>query len=337
MKKKLQTRLGEITVPQKHILHKSRTGFSTSPCLTELLCYMGQELVFETASEAIEKLTFVAIQSKQIERVCHHYGEKIEEYIAKAEVVGITQEQTKSKESTTHYVMVDGGMVLTREEKWKEMKLCRIFQASDNVTISKERNYITRSQYIAHLGDYRAFFEKVEKTTDYLPEKIVIADGAKWIWKWTEETYPEATQILDFYHAKEHLCCFANNYFKDEEQRRKWIDAQCLWLFNDGVKKVIDILNQLQIANGNNAKCRDDLVRYYQANQGRMQYKTYRENGWLIGSGAMEAAHRHVIQERMKLSGQRWTIKGAQQIANLRVMRKSNQWNLVCDLINNAA
>ena len=68
-----------------------------------------------------------------------------------------------------------------------------------------------------------------------------------------------------------------------------------------------------------------------------MQYRTYLEKRYLIGSGAIEAAHRNVIQQRLKRSGQRWSVKGAQQIANLRAFKKSNQWNAVIDLINAAA
>ena len=55
----------------------------------------------------------------------------------------------------------------------------------------------------------------------------------------------------------------------------------------------------------------------------------------LIGSGAIEAAHRDVIQKRLKLSGQRWTIKGAQQIINLRTYKKSNNWKQIKELIIN--
>ena len=68
-------------------------------------------------------------------------------------------------------------------------------------------------------------------------------------------------------------------------------------------------------------------------NQGRMQYKTYREKGLMIGSGPIEAAHRSVLQKRLKLSGQRWTRKGLQAIANLRTLEKSNQWEHMVELV----
>ena len=68
-----------------------------------------------------------------------------------------------------------------------------------------------------------------------------------------------------------------------------------------------------------------------------MYYKTYKDNGYLIGSGAIESAHRNIIQQRLKLSGQRWSIGGAQQIMNLRAFYKSNRWNEVVDIVKNAA
>jgi len=330
--------MGTITVPKAHVLNKEDTGFSSSACFTELLCYMGQELVFEAAAEVVEKLTLVDVQPKQIERICHCYGQKLEDQLwhtDSAEKKNLLC--SSSNQNEPYYVMADGGMVLTREEKWKEMKVCRIFSADDRININKGRNCITQSQYVVHLGDHRSFFNKVEQITDYLPHKIFIADGAKWIWNWVRETYPNSIEILDYFHAKEHLCQFANLFFKDEGEKKKWVDAQCLWLLNDGVEKVLDSLSSLWLPDKQKSKCRDDLVAYYISNQSRMKYKTYRDNGWLIGSGAMEAAHRHVIQQRMKLSGQRWTLAGAQQIANLRALNKSNQWTFLNCLMKNAA
>ena len=82
------------------------------------------------------------------------------------------------------------------------------------------------------------------------------------------------------------------------------------------------------------------LLTYYENNIKRMQYRDYLENGWMIGSGPIpayrtgrESANKTVIQHRMKLSGQRWTIQGAQQVTNLRVAEKSGQWENVKQLI----
>jgi len=84
---------------------------------------------------------------------------------------------------------------------------------------------------------------------------------------------------------------------------------------------------------GNN---RDKLIDYLTNNLDRMDYKRYRKLGaGIIGSGAIESAHKTVVQERLKLSGQRWNKKGAQNVLNLRVAHKSGTWNRVVDLIKN--
>lgn len=172
---------------------------------------------------------------------------------------------------------------------------------------------------------------------DNLPNKISIADGARYIWKWADALYPDATQILDFYHAKEHLSQFAQAVIADEAQRKSWIKQQSYSLLDDGIEKVISQVKKRNVKTHLGRRIKKSLVAYYQTNSCRMLYKTYRHAGLLIGSGAMEAAHRHVIQHRMKLSGQRWPIQGAQKIENLRVTYKNNQWNHIIELTKKAA
>jgi len=88
---------------------------------------------------------------------------------------------------------------------------------------------------------------------------------------------------------------------------------------------------------GDSLEKRQALVTYLENNSSRMTYKTFSEKGYLIGWGAMEAAHRNVIQQRMKRSGQRWTIQGGQQVLNLRTKYLSNQWNSVIKHVRLAA
>ncbi len=84
-------------------------------------------------------------------------------------------------------------------------------------------------------------------------------------------------------------------------------------------------------------KCKEKLLNYFEANAYRMDYPTYDQRGYYIGSGAIESAHRTVIQKRLKLSGQRWTMEGAQRVLNLRVLKMSCKWNVVQEAIRNAA
>lgn len=317
------------------MLYGKSGGFSISSFMQQQMCYIGQQHVFDEASEIFSRFLGIAVSDKQIERVCHYYGEKLEE--KQQQSIALGENEGKPNDRQSYYAMLDGGMVLTREEKWKEMKLARIFDKRQRTFISKERGYIGSSTYVAHLGGHKNFLQKVEYHLDTKGDLIFIADGAPWIWKWVEAMYPESTQILDFYHAKQHLCGWAEVAIKDPKKRWKWIDVQTLRLLDNGVETVTKKIRKMSAFSSEARQCKKALIEYYATHRNRMQYKTYRENGLLIGSGPIEAAHRHVIQQRLKLSGQRWTIKGAQQVANLRVSFKSNTWEEVVQLTKLAA
>jgi hypothetical protein len=295
-------------------------------------------VVFREGEETLRLLKGLNISAKQIERVCHHYGQQIEEQEQQRVEKGEDHIYPEKDRNDLHYAMMDGAMYFTREDQWKEAKIGRVFKGSDNVKESKNRGIITSSIYVSHLGSSKEFFPKLEYYLNGLSSLVIIADGAKWIWNWANTYYPEATQILDFYHAKEHLCEFAINYFSDNDQRTKWIDLHCENFLKDNVNLVIESIKKLPISsNKKTEQQRQNLIGYYEKNEKRMKYGTYCETGLLIGSGAIEAAHRNVLQQRMKLSGQRWTNKGFQQISNLRVAYKSDMSVKIKELIKNAA
>ena len=135
--------------------------------------------------------------------------------------------------------MVDGGMILIREQSWKELKVGRVFPAEAVFAENEGRNSISSSSYTAHLGSREMFFDKLCCTTDALPKLVWIVDGARWIWNWVADHYPEAVQILDYYHCKEKLCLFAQHAFKEETGRKQWIEEQEELLFADQVEIVI--------------------------------------------------------------------------------------------------
>ena len=299
---------------------------------------MGQQKVFVEAEETLEMLKGLKINAKQIERVCHHYGDLIEQQDAEMINSQVFREYEGTQGNQLHYAMIDGAMYLTKEEQWKEAKLGRIFNTNENVNVSKNRSIISNSTYVSHLGGIKDFFPKLEYHLDGLKSVVIIADGAKWIWNWADDFYPEATQILDFYHAKEHLCEFAVNYFKESMSRSEWIDEQCRTMLEEDTQKVIEVLKDLPMSPTKKIEQqKKKLINYYQKNRKRMRYSAYIKKGLLIGSGAIESAHRNVLQQRMKLSGQHWTKKGFQQISNLRVVYKSNNSNRIRQLVKNAA
>jgi len=126
--------------------------------------------------------------------------------------------------------MTDGSMVLTREDGWGEVKLGRIFQESECMEVGEQRGWIRNSMYEAYLGSSKTFTRRFEQKLDPylgLGEKLIfIIDGAIWIRNWITDAYPLATQILDWYHACEHLGDFAKEYFIEDTKKKKWIERQ---------------------------------------------------------------------------------------------------------------
>ena len=291
--------------------------------------------MFEDAEELLLSTMGIKMSAKQIQRVSESYGAEIEnkeQALIKSEA-GLSA--PKNEELT--YIMPDGSMLYTREEGWKEIKVGRVFQQKDIVQLQEDRQQITHSLYVCHLGEHKDFLGKMEHYIERYRKKICVADGAKWIWNWAEDTYPDMIQILDFYHALEKLCEYAGWQYADEKQKTKWIERQKCLLLEDKVDKVITVVEQQEPTTAEAEKAWNNLLTYYKNNRNRMRYGTYRAKGYLIGSGAIESAHRNVVQQRMKLSGQRWSMQGAQQIVNLRAYKKSNRWNEVTDLIKQAA
>ena len=300
---------------------------------------LGQSEVFEDGEQLLERLLRISISAKQIQRVSEHYGSEIEakqaEYAKDNKEVPVLP--LKKKEEPV-YMMLDGGMVFTRDgDGWKEMKVGRIFNGSACVAIQPERNKIMQSMYVCHFGGHKEFLEKWEAYTEPYKHKVFIADGAVWIWNWVADCYPDAVQILDFFHAVEKIGTYAAAQYIDVQERSQWLNQQKIRLRNNEADKIIEELTVTIARNNESDKVRLDAIRYYENNLSRMQYKTYLEKGYLIGSGAIESAHRNVVQQRLKLSGQRWNIKGAQQIANLRAWNKSNMWKGLIGLIKKAA
>lgn len=319
-----------------HPLAEVRKEFGISQRLQEMMCKVGQGQVFEEGEQLFLEMMGLSVSARQLQRVSEYYGKKIGEQEDRQIQQGQKMATIAGRKEPV-YMMMDGSLVFTREEGWKEMKTGRIFAAKDVVDIQPKRSTITRSLYVCHLGDHKNFTRKMEAYCDEYDHKICVADGAPWIWNWVG-AYSETVQILDFYHAVKKLALCAQWHFPIQEERKQWLEKQKQRLLNNEVDGVISTVEQLPTHRNKEAKkAKEDVMRYYRTNLQRMQYKTYLDKGYLIGSGPIESAHRHVIQHRLKLSGQRWSKPGAQYIADLRAYQKSDRWSDVIDYIKKAA
>lgn len=304
--------------------------------MQELFLHAGVGEVYSKCEQVLHTFLRIQVSGMQVYRVTDCYGKMLEEQICWQS--GPERKPLPLRADEVLYAQVDGTMLLTRTDGWKEVKQGRVFRGSDCMRASEERGWIKQSHYEAYVGESKVFTGRFERELDSygsLQERLVfISDGAPWIGKWIADAYPEALHILDWYHAVEPLGTFAQVCFADTQQKEQWMESQKTLLWEGEVAKVIENMGGLTLLHAEAEESRKEVMRYYKANQHHMDYKRYRHIGaGLIGSGAIEAAHRSLIHKRMKLSGQRWTIPGAQHLLNLRCAHMSGHWNTVVQLI----
>jgi hypothetical protein len=298
--------------------------------MQELMTYAGHLDCYGKSNEVLSCFLSVNVSTTQVYRVTNRVSEGLkEEEKANRLLPPVSREEVL-------YVGVEGSMISTREEGWKEVRLARLFKSSDCLNPNTASSYLTQSQYVAHMGSSREFCRKAEEVIDAygtLKERpVFLTDGATWIKNWIEDSYSGSVAILDYYHACEHLHSFAESSFKDLELREKWFREQKELLYDSQVEQVIE---NIRLTVSSKAE-KEKLVNNCQSNIDRMDYRKYRTIGCgIIGSGSIESAHRTVIQKRMKLSGQHRSKTGSKNKLRLRVFSMNKEWHKVIDRIKN--
>jgi hypothetical protein len=162
---------------------------------------------------------------------------------------------------------------------------------------------------------------------DLCPELIFLGDGAVWIWNLVSRYYPNAIQIVDWYHAEEHLERVAALAFADPEKRARWLEAVTQALWEGQVEQVICACQALTNACPEAGKA----AHYFYTNAERMRYDRFRAAGYMIGSGSVESGCKQIVTQRLKLPGAQWTVAGAVKTAKARAAWLSDQWQALCD------
>jgi hypothetical protein len=161
----------------------------------------------------------------------------------------------------------------------------------------------------------------------HIRQLIILGDGAAWIWNLATQHFPEATQIVDLYHAREHLHDLARLLeFMLGDRRQDWLAARLDELDNGDIAAICAAARTFPLT-GSKAGELDTALGYFEHNACRMRYAHFRELGMFVGSGAVEAGCKAIAAQRCKLSGMRWSLAGAYGILTLRCLQASDRWN----------
>ena len=187
------------------------------------------------------------------------------------------------------------------------------------------------SSYLATLAAAPAFgilmaAEARRRGAGHIRQLTILGDGAAWIWNLAAQHFPAATQIVDLFHAREHVHDLANLAGRLlAGHRDQWLADRIAELDAGDIPAILAAGRDLKFR-GSLAGERDKALHYFEVNAHRMHYAWYRSLGLFTGSGVVEAGCRSVIGQRLKLSGMRWTEGGATGILTLRCQEASDRW-----------
>ena len=172
--------------------------------------------------------------------------------------------------------------------------------------------------------------EGIRRGAAHVRQMTILGNGAAWIWNIATAKFPEATQIVDLFHAREHLHGLARSLeFMLGDQKDDWLAAR-LEDLDYGDIDGICAAARIYPLEGIKKTELDTALGYFENNAPRMRYHWFRSRGLFVGSGAVESGCKAVIGQRLKLSGMHWTVAGASAIATLRCQQASCPENQTC-------
>ena len=327
---------GAWRMPVDIVLDVVKTGFS--PSLRRMMAKTGSMICFDKTRDLIKDLAGIQVTDKEVERVAERIGADIqakEQALTDQVMKGHNPECTDAPK--TLYIAADGtGVPVLKKEtegrkgkgedgiaRTREVKLGAIFtqtgldKEGKPVRDEASTTYVGQIQDCASFGE-RLFAEAKRRGLMLAAVLVVLGDGAAWIWNLASQYYPRAIQIVDFYHAKEHLAALSKILFPSEkEKQEKWLAPLGDRLWVGDIEAILGKLRRLAYSGKKGDAIRKE-INYFDTNKERMRYFELRQRGLFIGSGVVEAGCKAIIGQRLKQSGMHWSVKGANSIIALR-------------------
>jgi hypothetical protein len=222
----------------------------------------------------------------------------------------------------------------------REVKLACLFTQTTLDTHGHPVRDPDTASYVHTLETVEQFTDLVHaeshrRGAEHIRQLVVLGDGAVWIWNLATKILPQATQIVDYYHAREHVHDLAKQLIPVlGDYQPTWLAARLADLDQGDIESLVKATTQLPI-NDTDRDHIDTALEYFIKNAQRMRYAVFRDLGMFIGSGVVEAGCKSIVGQRLKLSGMRWNIPGATGILTLRCHRGSNRWDDIWPHPNN--
>jgi hypothetical protein len=302
---------------------------------------VGQEAPFDHGRRQLKLLADLEITTKAVERTAEAVGESVaaREQVEIQRAVQLDLPIVVGEPIPILYVQMDGtGVPVVKKETvgrkgksdgepahTREVKLGCVFTQTGwdekgyPIRDPDSTTYTGAIETAEEFGK-RIYLEAWNRGWSRAEKKVVMGDGAEWIWNLAEPYFPGAVQIVDLYHARQHLWELARKlYPNDGLEQKGWIKTHQRRLLDKGkIEKLVVSLRSIRSTNPEVSEKIRIEADYFERNAERMRYPRFRRQHLFIGSGVIEAGCKTVIGSRLKQSGMFWTVRGANAIVALR-------------------
>lgn len=326
-------------------------GTSRSPGLATMIDIAAAAAPFTSASRLLADLAGLTVGAKSIERVAEADGlaaetaqaERTTEILAGRLVPLPPQARPGCRSADMLYIAIDGTGVPMRatetegrqgkgpdgRARTREVKLAALFTQTRTTEDGHPIRDEDSTSYLATLQSSEIFGNltkaaALERGHDQLRQTVILGDGARWIWTLADKHFGDATQIVDLFHAREHLHELAALLAFITPDPPAWLAARLAELDAGQIEALAAAARHYHhdLA-GPTAEQVDKAVAYFETNAHRMRYAHFRRLGMFVGSGVVEAGCKAVIGQRLKQSGMHWSTRGATGITTLRCLQAS--------------
>jgi hypothetical protein len=324
------------------------TDTGISPGVRRMMALVGHEAAFDRGRRQMEWLAGLEVTAKAVERTAEAIGADIaarqQREIRRAKqldlplVVGAvipflyiqidgTNVPVVAAETEGRHGRVEGQPAHTRE-----VKLGCVFTQTKldpegrPIRDPGSTSYVGAIETADEFG-LRIYTEAWRRGWSRAVRKVLMGDGSHWIWNIGDLHFPAAIQIVDLYHAREHLWKLAPKlYPNDAAQQKRWIMVAQDKLDRGCIESLVAGLRRLRPAQSEVREAVHTEAGYFERNAERMRYPEFRKQGLFVGTGVMEAGCKTVIGSRLKQSGMFWTVRGANAIIALRCCELSGDF-----------
>lgn len=307
----------------------------------ENLVQLGARMPFEQSCKVYDALLGMRVSTSTVRRCTERAGRAYEEI--QEEEVKMLQKGTGEVSECPGEIQVsaDGAMVPLLHGVWAEVKTVIVGEIErqenkkgERVVRTKNVSYFSRKADAERFSDL-AIVELHRRKVETASQVVAIMDGAEWEQGFIDYHCPQATRILDFAHAAQHLSAIGEAvYGENIEMKSAWLNEQLHQLKEEGAVPVLEKLQKVKENNPNSEEITKNIA-YLEKRKEQMRYAEFQQRGWPIGSGAVESANKIVVEARLKGAGMRWQADNVNPMLCLRNIICSDRWDTAWQKIEN--